>query len=172
MDEWPASVTCWMSHGDAIATAPDGFVVTGSSPEGPVAVMEDVARRLHAVQFHPEVAHTERGQDLLANFLHHVAEIPPTWTNTSIIEDQVAAIQRTGRHREGALRALGRRRLGGRRRARHQGRRQATHLRLRRHRTDAQGRGRADRRDVHPSVRRRADPREGAGPILRRARPA
>jgi GMP synthase (glutamine-hydrolysing) len=93
MDEWPASVTCWMSHGDAIATAPNGFVVTGSSPEGPVAVMEDVARRLHAVQFHPEVAHTERGQDLLANFLHHVAGIPPTWTNTSIIEDQVAAIR-------------------------------------------------------------------------------
>ena len=93
MDEWPASVTCWMSHGDAIATAPEGFVVTGSSPEGPVAVMEDVTRRLHAVQFHPEVAHTERGQDLLANFLHHVAEIPPTWTNTSIIEDQVTAIR-------------------------------------------------------------------------------
>jgi GMP synthase (glutamine-hydrolysing) len=93
MDEWPSSVTCWMSHGDAIATAPEGFVVTGSSPEGPVAVMEDVERRLHAVQFHPEVAHTERGQDLLANFLHHVAEIPPTWTNTSIIEDQVAAIR-------------------------------------------------------------------------------
>jgi GMP synthase (glutamine-hydrolysing) len=93
MDEFPASVTCWMSHGDAIATAPDGFVVTGSSPEGPVAVMEDVARRLHAVQFHPEVVHTEHGQDLLANFLHHVAEIPPTWTNTSIIEDQVAAIR-------------------------------------------------------------------------------
>ena len=93
MDEWPASVTCWMSHGDAIATAPEGFVVTGSSPEGPVAVMEDVTRRLHAVQFHPEVAHTERGQDLLANFLHHVAKIPPTWTNTSIIEDQVTAIR-------------------------------------------------------------------------------
>jgi GMP synthase (glutamine-hydrolysing) len=93
MDEWPVSTTCWMSHGDAIATAPEGFVVTGSSPEGPVAVMEDVARRLHAVQFHPEVAHTERGQDLLANFLHHVADIPPTWTNTSIIEDQVALIR-------------------------------------------------------------------------------
>jgi GMP synthase (glutamine-hydrolysing) len=93
MDEWPVTTTCWMSHGDAIATAPEGFVVTGSSPEGPVAVMEDVARRLHAVQFHPEVAHTERGQDLLANFLHHVADIPPTWTNTSIIEDQVALIR-------------------------------------------------------------------------------
>jgi GMP synthase (glutamine-hydrolysing) len=94
MPEWPQSVTCWMSHGDAIATAPEGFVVTASSPEAPVAVMEDVQRRLHAVQFHPEVAHTELGQELLANFLHHVAQIPPTWTNTSIIEDQVAAIRK------------------------------------------------------------------------------
>ena len=93
MHEWPTSVTCWMSHGDAIASAPAGFVVTGSTPEAPVAVMEDVARRLHAVQFHPEVVHTEHGQELLANFLHHVADIPPTWTNTSIIEDQVALIR-------------------------------------------------------------------------------
>ena len=93
MHEWPSTGTCWMSHGDAISIAPDGFVVTASSPEAPVAVMEDVERRLHAVQFHPEVAHTERGQDLLSNFLHHVAGIAPTWTNTSIIEDQVAAIR-------------------------------------------------------------------------------
>ncbi len=93
MDEWPDATTCWMSHGDAIAKAPDGFVVTASSPEAPVAVMEDASRRFAAVQFHPEVAHTERGQELLANFLHHVAGIPATWTNTSIIEDQVAAIR-------------------------------------------------------------------------------
>ena len=93
MSEWPSTVACWMSHGDAIATAPEGFTVSASSPEAPVAVMEDVARRLFAVQFHPEVAHSERGQELLANFLHHVAGIAPTWTNTSIIEDQVAAIR-------------------------------------------------------------------------------
>jgi GMP synthase (glutamine-hydrolysing) len=93
MDEWPDETTCWMSHGDAIAKAPDGFTVTASSPEAPVAVMEDSSRRLVAVQFHPEVAHTERGQELLANFLHHVAEIPGAWTNTSIIEDQVDAIR-------------------------------------------------------------------------------
>ena len=93
MTEWPATTNVWMSHGDAIAVAPEGFVVTASSPEAPVAVMEDVVRRLHAVQFHPEVAHTERGQELLTNFLHHVAVIPPTWTNSSIIEDQVAAIR-------------------------------------------------------------------------------
>jgi GMP synthase (glutamine-hydrolysing) len=94
MDEWSQSTDCWMSHGDAIARAPEGFVVTASSPEAPVATMEDAQRRLFAVQFHPEVAHTERGQELLATFLHHIAEIAPTWTNTSIIEDQVAAIRK------------------------------------------------------------------------------
>ena len=93
MTDWPSTTTAWMSHGDAIAVAPDGFVVTASSPEAPVAVMEDVPRRLHAVQFHPEVVHTERGQELLRNFLHHVAVIPLTWTNSSIIEDQVAIIR-------------------------------------------------------------------------------
>ena len=93
MGEWPTTTDCWMSHGDAIARAPEGFVVSASSPEAPVAAMENTDRRLYAVQFHPEVAHTERGQELLATFLHHVAEIPPTWTNTSIIEEQVDAIR-------------------------------------------------------------------------------
>ena len=93
MTEWPEFTTCWMSHGDAIAEAPAGFVVTASTPEAPVAVMEDVTRRLHAVQFHPEVAHTERGQELLENFLHRVAGIAPTWTNTSIIDEQIALIR-------------------------------------------------------------------------------
>jgi GMP synthase (glutamine-hydrolysing) len=93
MTDWPSTTTTWMSHGDAIAVAPEGFAVTASSPEALVAVMEDVPRRLHAVQFHPEVVHTERGQELLRNFLHHVAVIPLTWTNSSIIEDQVAAIR-------------------------------------------------------------------------------
>jgi GMP synthase (glutamine-hydrolysing) len=93
MTSWPESTTCWMSHGDAIAEVPAGFTVTASSPEAPVAAMENVAKRLHAVQFHPEVAHAERGQEILENFLHHVAGIPATWTNSSIIEDQVAAIR-------------------------------------------------------------------------------
>ncbi|MGC2174898.1 MAG: glutamine-hydrolyzing GMP synthase [Acidimicrobiales bacterium] len=93
MADWPSTTTTWMSHGDAISEVPDGFVVTASSPEAPIAVMEHAEKRLHSVQFHPEVAHTERGQELLSNFLYRVAEIPPAWTNTSIIEDQVAAIR-------------------------------------------------------------------------------
>ena len=93
MVEWPDTSTCWMSHGDAIARAPEGFAVTARSLEARVAVMVNATRRLYAVQFHPEVAHTEHGQALLERFLHHVAEIPATWTNTSIIEDQVALIR-------------------------------------------------------------------------------
>jgi GMP synthase (glutamine-hydrolysing) len=93
LDEWARATTVWMSHGDAIASAPSGFVVTASTPEAPVAVMENDERRLYGVQFHPEVAHSERGQELLTNFLHRVSEIPSTWTNTSIIEEQVAMIR-------------------------------------------------------------------------------
>ena len=94
LGEWPAASTCWMSHGDAIVKAPDGFAVTAVSPAAPVAAMEDVQQRLYAVQFHPEVMHTEHGQALLENFLHREAAIPATWTNSSIIEDQVAAIRK------------------------------------------------------------------------------
>jgi GMP synthase (glutamine-hydrolysing) len=93
ISQWPDTGDVWMSHGDAIAQAPPGFSVTASSPEAPVAVMEDPARRIYAVQFHPEVAHTERGQELLSTFLHEIAELPTTWTNSSIIDDQVALIR-------------------------------------------------------------------------------
>ena len=93
MASWPETSTCWMSHGDAIATPPDGFAVSASSPGANVAVMEDVDRQLYAVQFHPEVVHTERGQELISNFLHHIAGIAPDWTNASIIHEQVEAIR-------------------------------------------------------------------------------
>ena len=93
LDEWPETTTCWMSHGDAIAEAPAGFVVTATTPGAAVAVMENAERRLHAVQFHPDVVHSERGQELLAHFLHHVAGLAPTWTNTSIIDDAVLSIR-------------------------------------------------------------------------------
>ena len=93
LSEWPNSSAVWMSHGDAISEAPDGFVVTASSPGASVAVMENPNKRLYGVQFHPEVAHTERGQDLLRMFLHEIAELPTSWTNTSIIDDQVALVR-------------------------------------------------------------------------------
>jgi GMP synthase (glutamine-hydrolysing) len=83
----------WMSHFDSITSAPDGFVVTATTPDAPVAALEDGARGIMGVQFHPEVIHTVHGAEVLRNFLHHVCACRPTWTMSSIIETQVAAIR-------------------------------------------------------------------------------
>ena len=89
----PAAQTVWMSHGDAVTAAPDGFEVLASSAGAPVAAFEDTARRLFGVQWHPEVLHTEYGQASLENFLYRGAGIEPSWTPSSVISDQVAAIR-------------------------------------------------------------------------------
>jgi GMP synthase (glutamine-hydrolysing) len=89
----PSEQTVWMSHGDAVHRAPDGFIVTAVSDGAPVAGFEDVSRRLAGVQFHPEVLHSEHGQRILERFLHDVAGIAPTWTPSNVIDDQVAAIR-------------------------------------------------------------------------------
>ncbi len=82
-----------MSHFDGIARVPDGFVATATSDGAPVAALESPARRIWGVQYHPEVSHTPFGQQVIAQFLHHLADIPPSWTMTSIIEQQVAAVR-------------------------------------------------------------------------------
>ncbi|MGH8912418.1 MAG: glutamine-hydrolyzing GMP synthase [Acidimicrobiia bacterium] len=83
----------WMSHQDLVAQAPSGFVTVASSPGAPVAAMEDRSRGLYGVQFHPEVAHTPRGSDILARFLYDVCGALPTWTSHSIIDTQVQAVR-------------------------------------------------------------------------------
>src|SRR5262249_44792431 len=86
--------TGWMSHFDSIVQAPPGFTVTASTPDAAVAALENVGRRIHAVQFHPEVVHTPYGQELLRRFLFDVCDCNPTWTMASIIDtavDQVRA---------------------------------------------------------------------------------
>ncbi|HLK44693.1 MAG TPA: glutamine-hydrolyzing GMP synthase [Acidimicrobiales bacterium] len=93
LGEWPDRSTVWMSHGVSVTVPPPGFAVTAATASVPVAAMEDPVRRRFGVQFHPEVAHTEHGQQLLSRFLHQVCELAPTWTNVSIIEDQVARVR-------------------------------------------------------------------------------
>jgi GMP synthase (glutamine-hydrolysing) len=83
----------WMSHFDAITEPPEGFVVTASSAEAPVAVLENAQRRIHGVQFHPEVAHTSGGQRLIERFLHEVCALPGDWTMGNVIETQVTKIR-------------------------------------------------------------------------------
>ena len=83
----------WMSHRDQVTKAPEGFVSVASTPGAAVAAMEAPEKRLYGVQFHPEVAHTPRGHDILKRFLYDVCGANPTWTSHSIIETQVAAIR-------------------------------------------------------------------------------
>jgi GMP synthase (glutamine-hydrolysing) len=89
----PVSQTVWMSHFDGISRAPDGFVATATSPGAPVAALEAPARRIWGVQYHPEVSHTPYGQQVISQFVHHLAGLAPSWTMTSIIEQQVDAIR-------------------------------------------------------------------------------
>ena len=91
--DWPGNGEVWMSHGDAITTVPPGFVATATSPDAPVAALHDPERAIYGVQFHPEVVHTERGRDLFERFLYDICHCPPSWTHTSIIESQVAAVR-------------------------------------------------------------------------------
>jgi GMP synthase (glutamine-hydrolysing) len=89
----PDRQTVWMSHRDSVVAPPPGFEVTAATAVSPVAAMEDPSRGLCGVQFHPEVVHTPRGQELLKRFLYDVCEARPTWTHHSIIEHAVAAIR-------------------------------------------------------------------------------
>jgi len=91
----PREQTVWMSHGDAVSEAPEGFVVTARTAGAAVAAFEHPGRRHAGVQFHPEVLHPEHGQAVLEHFLYELAGIAPTWTTSNVIEDQIAAIQAT-----------------------------------------------------------------------------
>lgn len=90
----PADQVVWMSHGDAVQAAPEGFEVTASTSETPVAAFEDRSRKLFGLQWHPEVGHSQFGQDALKNFLYKGAGLEPSWTAGSIIDEQVEAIRR------------------------------------------------------------------------------
>jgi GMP synthase (glutamine-hydrolysing) len=88
----PGRQRVWMSHGDTAVTAPPGFTVTAHTGGTPVAAMEDAARGLYGVQFHPEVAHTEHGTEILRRFLD-AAGCRPDWTMSNVIDEQIQAIR-------------------------------------------------------------------------------
>lgn len=89
----PAGQTVWMSHGDSVARAPDGFEVLASTASTPVAAFASDEKRMYGVQWHPEVKHTEFGQRVLENFLHRAAGIPSDWNSGNVIAEQVARIR-------------------------------------------------------------------------------
>lgn len=89
----PTKSQVWMSHGDRIERPPEGFLPLATSDNSPFAAMGDVERGIYGVQFHPEVAHTRYGSQILHNFVFKVCDCEPKWTPVAFIEDSVERIR-------------------------------------------------------------------------------
>jgi len=89
----PDLQVCWMSHGDQVMEAPSGFEVLASTVTTPVAAFENLDKRIFGVQWHPEVKHSEQGQQVLKNFLYEGAGIEPSWNSGNVIAEQVEKIR-------------------------------------------------------------------------------
>ena len=85
--------TVWMSHGDHVVAVPGGFEVTARTGSVEAAAMQNLSRNIFALQFHPEVAHTEHGTAILNNFLFKIAKVKTGWTMASFVESEVAALR-------------------------------------------------------------------------------
>lgn len=88
-----AQVPVWMSHGDHAEALPKGFEIVAKTANAPYAAIANAARKLYAVQFHPEVHHTPRGKELLANFLFEICGEKPDWTMASFAEEQTRLVR-------------------------------------------------------------------------------
>ena len=86
----PATQNVWMSHGDAVTQAPEGFRVSAATEDTSIAAFEDATGTLAGVQFHPEVLHSEHGQAILRNWLINIAQCDATWTSANITETEIA----------------------------------------------------------------------------------
>ena len=82
----PLKQTVWMSHRDSVCEVPEGFTVTASTDVCPVAAMENAERRIYTTQFHPEVKHTEHGQQILSNFLFSICGLEKNWSMDNLVE--------------------------------------------------------------------------------------
>ena len=89
----PMEQTVWMSHRDAVSEVPEGFTVTASTDVCPVAAMECVERKIFTTQFHPEVKHSEYGQQLLSNFLFEICGLEPNWSMDNLAETMTAGFR-------------------------------------------------------------------------------
>ncbi|MEO8362823.1 MAG: glutamine-hydrolyzing GMP synthase [Ilumatobacteraceae bacterium] len=92
-DGVPQSLDVWMSHFDSIAQLPPGFTATASTSEVTMAVIENSSRQIWGTQFHPEVGHTQFGQEIIEHFLHRLVGAKRNWTMSSIVDTQVKAIR-------------------------------------------------------------------------------
>ncbi|HJK00921.1 MAG TPA: glutamine-hydrolyzing GMP synthase [Methanocorpusculum sp.] len=89
----PKETFCWMSHGDYISELPAGFCVTAETPGCPFAALENSAKKIYAVQFHPEVLHTPDGMTMIQNFLFNICGCTGTWHMSSFVDNMIAHLR-------------------------------------------------------------------------------
>jgi len=87
------SLTAWMSHGDHIEHPPKGYKVIAESARNPISAFRSTSRPIYGVQFHPEVAHTPRGGEIISNFLFGICKAAPSWTPGKFVEDEIGKIR-------------------------------------------------------------------------------
>jgi GMP synthase (glutamine-hydrolysing) len=85
----------WMSHGDYLESAPEGFSIVATSDHSPVCAIADEVRKIYGLQFHPEVMHTEEGKKIIHNFLFNICGCKGSWTTGNFINDQIRKINQT-----------------------------------------------------------------------------
>jgi GMP synthase (glutamine-hydrolysing) len=91
----PGNFTCWASHGDYVSKAPPGFTASAHTMNAPLAAISHPKRKIYGVQFHPEVTHTEKGSQILANFLFKACGCMSRWTMQAFIREAVEAVKKT-----------------------------------------------------------------------------
>lgn len=90
-----SALMTWMSHGDAVNSLPDGFQIIAHTARTPIAAIANESKRLYGVQFHPEVVHSEKGMEILANFIYRIANCSPSWTTGRFIDNAILDIKNT-----------------------------------------------------------------------------
>ncbi|MFH0763085.1 MAG: glutamine-hydrolyzing GMP synthase [Candidatus Omnitrophota bacterium] len=91
----PGNFTCWASHGDYVSKAPPGFTVSAHTLNAPIAAIANPKKKIFAVQFHPEVTHTEKGNQILSNFIFKICGCLGRWTMESFIKEAIDNIKKT-----------------------------------------------------------------------------
>jgi len=99
----PSNITCWMSHSDEIKTLPKGFVKLAHTLNASVAAFANRSKKIYGVQFHPEVVHTQRGVQVITNFMFHICGCLPRWTMDKFIKTTVEQKRKSGAKRKRSM---------------------------------------------------------------------
>lgn len=94
IEDAAGKLNVWMSHGDKVIEAPQGFDIVASTPSCPIAIMADDSRHYYGLQFHPEVTHTAQGSALLGRFVHEICDCAGSWTPDNIIDMRIEQLQK------------------------------------------------------------------------------